>query len=186
MRLFLAIEPDENVRGQVGELIDTLRSQTPGVRWTPREKLHLTLAFFGDVHESRVAELTARAAEVVYRHRAFDVTLAGAGVFPGWRKPRVVWLGIQDAGALESLARDVAHFSDDLGFPRDHPFAAHLTIGRISKPLPAGVQNTLKKALLSWDAQHPFEVSRVILMQSALRPSGSEYILLAAFPLGAT
>jgi 2'-5' RNA ligase len=185
MRLFLAIEPDENVRGRVGALIDTLRSQSPGVRWTPPGKLHLTLAFFGTIDEPRVADLTVRAGPCISRHMAFSVTLAGAGVFPSWRKPRVVWLGMQESGALQALARDVARLSDDLGFSRDNPFTAHLTIGRISRPLPAGARNALRKALLSWDARYPFDVSRVILMQSALKPSGSVYIPLASFPLGA-
>lgn len=186
MRLFLAIEPDGNVRGRIEALIDTLRAQTPGVRWTPSENLHLTLAFFGHVDEARVAELTARAGQVISHHVAFSVIMAGAGVFPAWRKPRVVWVGLQESGALGNLARDIARLTDDLGYPRDHPFTAHLTIGRISRPLPVDARNALRAALLSWNAPYPFEVSRVILMQSALQSSGSVYTPLAAFPLGAT
>lgn len=185
MRLFLAIEPDESVRGRVGEFIDALRSQIPGVRWTPSAKLHFTLAFFGDVDEARLPELTARAEACIHRHVAFSVTLAGSGVFPAWRKPRVVWLGIQDPGALESLARDIARLSVELGFPPDHPFRAHLTIGRIPKPVSADTRTALRRALLSWTAQCPFAVSRAVLMQSVLKPSGSVYIPLATFPLGA-
>ena len=183
MRLFLGVDPGDECRRRLASIIALLRSSTSGIRWVRDEKLHVTLAFLGEVDESRVPEIREAAQHVVAHHAPFAAAVSGSGVFPDWRRPRVVWLGLHDDGALSRLGDEINRMSATLGFPPDHPFRAHLTIGRVQGPLSAAQRDELRKALGSLSQAHPFDVSRVILIRSKLSPAGSEYSELASFPL---
>ena len=184
MRLFLAIDPGEECRRHVAGIVDAIRATTSGIRWLREGNFHLTLAFLGEVDESRVPEISTAARDAAARHSPFSVAITGAGVFPDWRKLRVVWFGLKDTGALVELGRDIGAMSAALGFPQ-RPFRAHLTIGRTTGPLSAEQKVSLSKALaLHREASYPFGVSRVLLMRSTLSPAGSVYSELGSFPLG--
>ena len=96
----------------------------------------------------------------------------------------MVWFGIQDAGRMVELGNDINAMCGSLGFPPDHPFRAHLTIGRVPHPLSSAQRDQLRKALGTLSETHPFDVTRVILMRSKLASSGSEYSEVGSFPLG--
>jgi 2'-5' RNA ligase len=61
MRLFVALEVGEPALSGVLGLQERLRQAITrqGVRFTRRERLHLTLSFLGNVDESRLDELKA-------------------------------------------------------------------------------------------------------------------------------
>ena len=184
MRLFLAIDPGDGCRRHVAGIVQTVRASTSGIRWVRDEKLHITLSFLGEVDESRVDEISAAARDVAVRHSPFSVSVEGSGVFPDWRKLRVVWLGLRDSGALVQLGKDISAMCVGLGFPRDRPFRAHLTIGRLTGPLSAEQKVSLRQALKVPAAAYPFDVTRVVLMRSTLSGGGSTYSELGSFPLG--
>jgi 2'-5' RNA ligase len=62
----------------------------------------------------------------------FEIEIAGAGVFPSWKRPRVLWLGTGE-GRLSLSALSVAlereFRAGGLG-DADKPFVPHLTLGR--------------------------------------------------------
>jgi 2'-5' RNA ligase len=185
VRLFLAIDPGEECRQRLASVIAVVRSATSGVRWVRDGKLHVTLAFLGEVDDSRVDDVRAAAGGVVRRHVPFKATISGSGVFPDWRRPRVVWFGIEDAGGMQQLGNDINAMSTSLGFPPDHPFRPHLTIGRVPNRLTPDQRDQLRSMLSVLTVAHPFDVRRVILMRSTLSPSGSEYSEVGSFPLRA-
>lgn len=184
MRLFLAIDPGDGCRRHVAGIVETIRASTSGIRWVREGKFHLTLSFLGEVDESRLEEISAAVAEVARRHSPFSATVTGAGVFPDWRRIRVVWFGLRDSGALVQLGTDMTEMSAALGF-RQRPFRAHLTVGRTTGPLSAEQKDSLRKALAPRkEESYPFDVTRVVLMRSTLSGGGSKYSELASFPLG--
>ena len=184
MRLFLAIDPGDECRRRLASAIAIVRSATNGVRWVRDGKLHITLAFLGEVEDARADDVRNAMSKVVVRHTPFSAAISGSGVFPDWRRPRVVWFGIQDGGAMTQLGNDINEMCASLGLPLDHPFRAHVTIGRVPHPLSSGQRDQLRKALSGLSEAHPFDVTRVILMRSTLAPSGSEYSEVGSFPLG--
>lgn len=184
MRLFLAIDPGDGFRRQIADTVETIRASTSGIRWVRDAKLHVTLSFLGEIDESRVPEISAAMTDVAPRHEPFTVNVQGAGVFPDWRKLRVVWFGLKDGGQLARLVEDVRKVRVTLGLPPDRPFRAHLTLGRSTGPLSAEQKASLSKALAPFKGSYPFDVSRVILMRSSLTAGGSEYTELASFALG--
>jgi 2'-5' RNA ligase len=168
----------------VAGTVESVRATTSGIRWVGEGHLHLTMAFLGEVDASRVAEIGVATEATLLRHPPFAAMITGIGVFPDWRKIRVVWLGLRDAGGLVRLGDDLGKTCATLGFPQ-RPFRAHLTIGRSTGPLSAEQKVNLSKALAGHKHEtYPFDVSRVLLMQSVLSPSGSKYSVLASFPLG--
>ena len=184
MRLFLAIDPGDGIRRQLAGTVETIRASTSGIRWVREGKMHVTLSFLGEIDEARVPEICAIAGDVAKRHEPFSVLVQTAGVFPDWRRLRVVWFGLKDGGQLAQLVESLREVRNVLGLPPDRPFRAHLTLGRSTGPLSAEQKQSLSKALAPFKGSYPFEVSRVVLMRSSLSPAGSEYSEIASFPLG--
>ena len=183
MRLFLAIDPGSECRRHITTFIEDLRGLTTRVRWVNEDKLHVTLAFLGEVNEAQLAQLTERVRRSMNRHSPFGVDVEGGGVFPDWRRPRVVWLGLRDGGEMQRLGNDIVSTCAALGFPSDHPFRAHLTIGRVKDRLVTTELEPLRARLAAVKTHH-FDVTRVVLMRSVLGRAGSVYSELASFPLG--
>ncbi len=91
MRLFAAVlPPDEAIR----ELASTVHALerlpgAEGMRWTARPGWHFTLAFYGEVDEEAVPDLSERLARAARRTEPFRLSLHGGGRFGG----RALWMG---------------------------------------------------------------------------------------------
>jgi RNA 2',3'-cyclic 3'-phosphodiesterase len=132
-RLFFAAWPGARAAQALAEVARTLADLTQG-KAVPPEKIHLTLAFLGQVTD----EDAARASEAAKRLRspAFAMTLDGVGSFRG---ARVAWAGCSrmppGLEALQSsLAGELARRALSL---EDRPFVPHVTLARrIAKAVP--------------------------------------------------
>ncbi|MCG3146697.1 MAG: RNA 2',3'-cyclic phosphodiesterase [Verrucomicrobiae bacterium] len=184
IRAFIAIDLPADIRAALTEAQARLQQSHAKVAWTKVENLHLTLQFLGRIPEVQVGEIGAALAPVAIRHVAFAVTVAGAGAFPDEVKPRVLWLGCDDAGGrLKALARDVRQAMTALGFqPDEHEFTPHLTLGRSKTPRPDAA---LTQALdsIKKDAFGTLRVEAIHLYQSQLHPDGSVYTKLSSHAL---
>lgn len=134
MRLFAAVDPPESVRD---DLKRSIRRKGPGLRWTPSEQWHLTLAFYGEVSDSIADDLTARLARAASRTPPLSLQIKGAGCFP--RQPnaaKVLWAGIEgDLVPLSLLAdRCVAAGRRSGLIMEKRKFKAHLTLARARHP----------------------------------------------------
>lgn len=137
MRLFVGIRPPARALAHLDAALDAVRSASAdsvrdgsALRWAPEESWHLTLAFFGEVPEGRVDELTAAVEDAAAAARPFSVRLRGAGVFT----QRTLWVGA--AGGLDEL-REVSaalrEAGEGAGGRRDDRVRSrpHLTVGRV-------------------------------------------------------
>ena len=130
-RLFFALWPDADSARELGRLARDLALRAGG-KPVPQSKIHLTLAFLGDVADARLAA----AASVRSDASAFAMVLDCLGSFPG---ARVAWAGCTapPRGLIElqsSLAGELR--SQDFALD-DRPFAPHLTlVRRISAQVP--------------------------------------------------
>jgi 2'-5' RNA ligase len=71
LRLFAAIAIPEDVSGR----LDALMRGLPGAHWTPRENLHVTLRFFGEIDEPVAEDLDTAIDAAVAHAPAFEVKL---------------------------------------------------------------------------------------------------------------
>jgi len=129
MRLFIALDIDNDIRQRIARFLDGVRGFAPDARWVRPESLHVTLKFIGEKPTEKVDEV--KRALTAVRGETFDLSFRGFGFFPTSKAARVFWIGIQSGAALAALAGAVDEATASLGIPKeDHPFSAHLTLAR--------------------------------------------------------
>lgn len=138
MRLFVALEVPEWVRAHANEAVAALRRDDPVLRWSDPATWHVTLAFYGEVPERKLVQLTTRLARVAGRYSAVELAVRGVGTFPrAAARAQVLWLGVAaDQGVLHALADSAAAAARHAGIAvGDHrSFHPHLTVARCRRP----------------------------------------------------
>ncbi|NLX59923.1 MAG: RNA 2',3'-cyclic phosphodiesterase [Phycisphaerae bacterium] len=183
LRLFIAVELPEEVRRLLAAVERDLRQADADVSWSRPENMHLTLKFLGDTPEDFVGEIAAAldaAAAACPRHAA---TLGGVGAFPTVRRPRVVWVGLDEpTGRLAELQKAVDDVTADLVPPDPRGFTPHLTLGRVRSQRNAErLAGLVDGYRLTSAAAVP--VNEIVLIRSELARSGPTYTPLHRSPL---
>jgi 2'-5' RNA ligase len=142
------------------------------------ENMHLTLKFLGDIPSENVEVLTQMIQMEANSFHCFDIHLTGIGSFPGPKRPRVIYIGIQAPATLEAFQRQLEAATRRLGYDAEQrAFAPHLTIGRVRQNIPADDQQKIRRALeeSKIDSLGTARVNSVHLYKSDLKPTGSIY-----------
>jgi 2'-5' RNA ligase len=182
MRIFIALDIPDEIRGRLEEYMERARQYAPEARWVRIEGLHVTLKFVGEVNESRLQEFKGALSAV--RAASFDVGFENAGFFPTSKSPRVFWIGVQAGEALPQLAAHIDQSLRKMGVAcEERDYNPHLTLAR------AGTPGSLKglAPLLELEAPPQFgtmTVREFFLFQSQLGKGGAKYIKLEKFVLG--
>ena len=132
MRLFVALVPPPEVLAHLSAAVAPVRAGHPHLRWTPPERWHLTLAFFGEVDERVVPDLGERLRRAAARHPTPSLSLAGGGRFG----KQVLWVGVRgDVDVVAPLAASAAAAGRRVGARvEDRPYRPHLTLARSRAP----------------------------------------------------
>jgi 2'-5' RNA ligase len=146
--------------------------------------IHLTLKFLGSIPAEQIPAVAGSMRATAVRNLPLHLRAAGIGVFPGPRRPRVLWVGL--SGEMARL-QDLQHDLDDglaaLGFDREErAFRGHLTLGRFSK----GGSGPIAEILAAY-ADHTFGeflVEELVLFKSDLKPGGAVHTALERARLG--
>jgi 2'-5' RNA ligase len=185
IRAFLAIDPPENILQAMSRLQEKLKREISGrISWTKPQGQHLTLKFFGDISTEDVKNICSAVQNRATSEQSLNLKIEKLGVFPGARRPLVIWCGVtDDVEKLSGLQKQLDSDFAGIGFPRENrPFRAHLTIGRIKDP--SGLTG-ISEALTKYNAfaAGEFSCKELILFQSRLTPQGAIYTKLAEFAL---
>ncbi len=184
LRAFIAIPLPPEVTDLAADLQTRLRSGGLKLRWVRLQGMHLTLKFLGDIPESLVGDLGRAMQRAGSGFGSVDLTTQGMGVFPGIRRPRVLWLGI--GGETERLGQLHGRLDAELeqiGFARDkRPFRAHLTLARAKGVVNARLLLDAMQTRGQYAAR-PFQAQQMILYQSDLQPRGAVYTARAKVDL---
>jgi RNA 2',3'-cyclic 3'-phosphodiesterase len=186
IRAFLAIEPPDKILAEISRLQEKLKREISGkVSWTRPQGNHLTLKFFGDISMADMENIGSAVKKEAVGVAPLLLKVEKLGVFPDWRKPRVLWLGTTgDTERLMSLQNKLETDFEILGFSRENrPFRAHLTLARIKIPQSAAGLEAAAKKLGDFSAGE-FRATELILFRSKLTPQGAIYTRLATIPLG--
>ena len=185
IRAFIAVAIDPEIVEKIAAAITEIKPRIAGVRWVAPGNFHITLKFLGSVDESTIDPIGELLCAHLRLFQRFTINAKGLGVFPGPRRPRVLWVGLS-GDHLVSLASRIESALQPLGFtPETRQFTPHLTIGRWREQAPAIA--SLASDLKKWQAHEfgNFSVENVTLMQSVLRPDGAIYRDLITVPLSA-
>jgi 2'-5' RNA ligase len=181
MRLFVAVDLDQDTKASIGRLQRRLAERLGAdrsLRWVNPSHMHLTLAFLGEIAEARVAPIAA-ALSANIEAPPFVTVLQGLGAFPPRGAPRVLWLGVSDGSdALVKIQGDVASRLERLDIALERrEFRPHLTLARWRDARPADRARALAAGSTEAIARVP--VSGVTLYHSRLSPAGPSYTPVA-------
>ncbi len=174
LRIFICIPlPDEIIR-EVEQIQEKVRQKEDGIKWGHPKTMHLTLQFLGDVKEATVEEIGRMITPSIESTPAFSLSLEGVGAFPNVRRPKVLWIGIQDkSGHLVKLQEQIAAQLLKMGFAEDKKYHPHLTLGRVKNPWLA--KKVVDQLLgQKWELGS-FSANRVSVMKSELSPQGAHH-----------
>ena len=129
MRLFVALDLDEEIRRNISEFVERVRKSAPDARWTSVESLHITLKFIGESPDDTVKQIEEAVGAI--QSDSFEVKFSGTGFFPTPKAARVFWAGIQAERALTELAAKIEESLAGMGIPKEQRgFSPHLTLAR--------------------------------------------------------
>lgn len=181
MRLFAGLDLADDVKANLGKLIDRLRPAAR-IKWIPVDNLHLTTKFIGEWPEERLDEMKSALASV-RGIGPFPIAIRGLGWFPNPHRPRVFWAAVRAPERLVQLAAatEEAAFALDVA-KETRPYSPHLTLARIPD---GGNLAELRRrvAELPDDSFGEFTVAEFHLYQSHTGPNGSVYTKLATYAL---
>jgi 2'-5' RNA ligase len=130
VRLFVAIEVNDAVRKLAAQARRALEEAGVAGRFELDDKLHLTLAFLGEVDEARVAHIKD-AIRALAGATPFSLDFDRLGAFPNPRRPHTIWLRSRRVpGAFIACGQGVRTQLSRLGFRFEHPLEPHVTVCR--------------------------------------------------------
>ncbi len=133
MRLFIAINFDEQIKSRLGNIIKKIRNYATQGRFVNKEHMHLTLEFLGEIPRERVKDITSAMEAIDYA--PFILSLSKIGFFKG-RDGHIYWLGINKNKDLIDMQKELHNLLLERGFKLENrKYKAHITIGRQVKLL---------------------------------------------------
>ncbi|HET89595.1 MAG TPA: RNA 2',3'-cyclic phosphodiesterase [Chloroflexi bacterium] len=189
IRAFIAIPLPQSLLDALAALQRQLDQQVPrrSVRWTRAEGIHLTLKFLGDTPAEKLPAIEQALMEVARHAPTGAFAAQGVGCFPNQRRPRVVWVGVQEpTGWLEVLQDAIEEVMESFGYAREkRGFTPHLTLGRVNRSASHSdaAQIGAVVAATEVDVLAHVPTDRLALIRSLLKPTGAEYTVLKEFPL---
>lgn len=189
MRAFVAIELPAVLRRALGQEISGLQERlgTSAIRWVSPEAVHLTLKFLGEIDDRTARSISDTLDTLCANFVRTDYRIGILGSFPNPNRPRVIWIGVQEAsGELLRLQAEVERGAAELGIqPEQRPFHPHLTLGRVKREASSSEMQTLAQELqkLQIGSLGEAALAGVSLMRSELSPTGAVYTRLHYAPL---
>jgi RNA 2',3'-cyclic 3'-phosphodiesterase len=182
VRAFLAIELSHELKNEIEQLVGRARNLCQGFRFIVHDSWHLTLHFFGSVEVNLIERVKPALNEALTDVSPFSISLEEVGVFPGNKRPSVLWVGVgQGRAELIALKRAVDSVLGKLKYQVEtRPFHPHVTVARVKRGGPAPTVS----ADLTFRSEKDDLIKEIILFRSDLLPRGAKYTALFRVPLG--
>lgn len=171
-RIFIAV----NLPDELKEKLAKFREEWPDLpaRWTPKENLHITLAFFGYLADEELLKVIDSAKKIARKHQPFEITLNRVCLGPPSRPARMIW-------AEGEASRELVRLRNDLEETGQREFRAHLTLARLR---PGKWRSLREKPVIKKDISLSFPVDSIEVMESVLSPKGPAYFILERINVG--
>ncbi len=176
IRLFIAIEIPEKIRYEVQGMGRSIANARP----VPRDQLHLTMKFIGEVEGSKFLDIQEVLGEIA--HPKFSLCLKGVGTFPPRGAPRILWAGVDPTRETIALRKSIERELVPLNIPREkQKFTPHLTLARLRNSPISHLQQFL--AGNAFMQSSTFGVDTFNLYSSQLTQKGAIHTLQSSYSL---
>ena len=171
-RLFVSLNLPEEIRDRINAFRTEVGSKESKLKWEPKEKLHLTLKFIGDVDNNRVNSI-AEDLDFIENFQAINCETERFGFFFTRNQPRILWLGLHTDKIIFNLVEGLNSRLEKFLIPRERKkFTSHITILRIR----GNVSEEFVQRFQNFDVPKiKFKANKISLMKSELLPLGSVY-----------
>ena len=128
MRLFVAVNFNDDTRSRLLALTDELRSKSERGSFVLPGNLHLTLAFLGECNDNQLNDSITAMEKTTYE--PFDMYIDCLGCFKR-NDGDLWWAGVRRSDALFNLQRSLSGNLKNAGFRLDDKrYKPHITLGR--------------------------------------------------------
>lgn len=165
--------------------LEKIRDELSGekIKWVKPENMHLTIHFFGDTTDDDILLLHQHLEKFLIGLPAFELNINSAGIFPGIKRPHVLWFGlIPDGGLTEAVERVLSVLQKEGFNLPGKPFSPHLTIARMKwisdKPHLIEVLDSYKNREIT-----KLRINRIHFYESRLTPEGPLYRVIHSYSL---
>lgn len=153
------------------------------IKWVNPDNVHITLKFFGETPEEKIPGINKALTAASIGVEPFSIRIENTGIFGSSYRPKVIWFGIEDGGAISTLAGKIFGELEKAGWENDRQnFVPHLTIARIKhlkdKKRFQQVIDGFRDSFLQES-----EVTSFYLFESILHQDGPEYKVVEVFDL---
>ncbi|MDD5067084.1 MAG: RNA 2',3'-cyclic phosphodiesterase [bacterium] len=188
IRAFLALDMPEQIKEGIFDLYQPFfRKDTPFLRWTKKENLHLTIKFLGDVTEQQITQISEIVRDLKPADEKYEFMVHNYGMFPPEMSPKVLWIGLKENDKLDRLVHEIEDRLSLLGFEKERrKFTPHITIGRLKirnsfdLKLFEKIKTDLDKGFIRM-TKESFFINSVTFYQSTLRSQGAVYTKMREF-----
>ncbi|PTW01709.1 2'-5' RNA ligase [Halanaerobium saccharolyticum] len=177
MRLFIAADINSRSKDLIENKLNYIKTEIKNdIKWTEKDKWHLTLKFIGESSTQEKENLIKVLKNIDFKEKNEYIQFAKFDAFPSPDSARVIYLGL-DRGEKEliELQQRLENELIKYGFEKDErDYIPHLTLGRNK-----GEAFKIKKELLAPNLFNIYaRIESITLYQSQLKKSGPEYIEL--------
>jgi 2'-5' RNA ligase len=128
MRLFIAINFNNETRLCLLALRDVLRGKSQRGNFSAPENLHLTLSFLGECESKQTAAVKSVLSAISFE--PFDIMVDRIGRFKR-DGGDIWWAGLRESKSLTALQRELTEKLINAGFSLDNrKYSPHITLGR--------------------------------------------------------
>lgn len=181
-RIFIAI----NLPSEIKKQLSRYAEKWPDLpcKWTPKDNLHITLVFLGELTDVELADVCNTIKDVTKNHKPFDILLNKVSFGPE-NKFKYIWASGQKSKELQDLKNNLeTEILEKVKFrPEGRGFTPHITLARVSEwQLRQLDQEELPEVNENLDLF--FTVESIEVMESELKKGGPVYTILESHNLG--
>jgi len=131
-RLFIALEIPEDLLDEFIEIRDQIYGSCKRVKWEPKEKLHITLKFLGDIPESIEKFILEKIKKIVNKSSHINLNFSKFGLFFRDNSPKILWAGFKHSEQLIKIVNEIEDEMKSIGLKKEkRRFKPHLTFLRL-------------------------------------------------------
>jgi 2'-5' RNA ligase len=180
IRLFVALKIADEVKSEIFRHAFAAAENPSDYRWEAKDKVHLTLKFIGDVRDELLQQIINEL-EFVKKYPTFNCKISGFGFFFRNTEAKILWCNLNAGESLISLAEELNIKLQKFDIKAEkRKFQGHLTLLRIKRGVS---ENFVRKVKEYKFTPVTFRANEVALIQSVLKPAGSEYKVLKIYEL---